>query len=669
MATLTDRNIVTLLLQDAKKNYRMEICRENFEMIKNGVIVIDKLFETIYYFPESFSKYEVQAHIAKNSHMIFPSFHKCLYSLKQMRPNVVFVDNKHTYATDKTDSLIQILQDLSNEYGNIFKLEYDAAKKCLKDKIKSNIGVNYNGLKHKQKNVIIPPRKMEGGLNNTTCGTKVEEPLEILSNPIFRTNNRHPPSLFSNCRTVIGEIVPDCAGQDSIYVHSTPQSQPFHQTRNIISDVHNTTLSNSNPTHIERLEQASGSAVILPSVNDTQEQNGNQQRSPKYPRYRTYDARIASYATFREFTNLNTEEMARTGLFYTGKADEVQCFQCGIEHTNWRPDKDPLLEHIKQSPDCQFLETLLGVSTLNEYKRQIRSGQMISGRELFSRSATNGGATGGSFDPVFTDSDHIRSPQYLAYRVRLCTFTKWPSSMTQKPEEVAQAGFYYTGLNDVVRCFACDGGLKNWDPGDEPWIEHARWFPQCPFVQKVKGQDFIELVRRMTNELDEEEEVEEVVANSTFQRNNVLVNQSSSQHLSVGNDIDEPSQLDTDAAQAVIKMGYSKSAVATAIDILISNDSDSELPQNRSTSFSSTQNVKEGTECDTENDNGDTQTILRMNKSLKSMVTCIKCKHQARNMLFLPCTHHCLCHICAAKCSLCPMCYRIIKQKIKTFMI
>ena len=46
-----------------------------------------------------------------------------------------------------------------------------------------------------------------------------------------------------------------------------------------------------------------------------------------------------------------------------------------------------------------------------------------------------------------------------------------------------------------MRCFSCDGGLKRWDPDDDPWIEHCRWFPACPFAQQEKGIDFIALVQ------------------------------------------------------------------------------------------------------------------------------------------------------------------------------
>ena len=51
------------------------------------------------------------------------------------------------------------------------------------------------------------------------------------------------------------------------------------------------------------------------------------------------------------------------------------------------------------------------------------------------------------------------------------------------------------GYLDNVKCFFCNGGLCNWEADDEPWTEHARWFPHCGFLKQVKGMTFIEKVR------------------------------------------------------------------------------------------------------------------------------------------------------------------------------
>ncbi|OWF36928.1 inhibitor of apoptosis [Mizuhopecten yessoensis] len=66
---------------------------------------------------------------------------------------------------------------------------------------------------------------------------------------------------------------------------------------------------------------------------------------------------------------------------------------------------------------------------------------------------------------------------------------------------MARAGFFYAGYGDYVRCFFCGGGLRNWEPGDDPWVEHARWFPRCAYVKQNKGQTFINLVLQRQREL------------------------------------------------------------------------------------------------------------------------------------------------------------------------
>lgn len=35
----------------------------------------------------------------------------------------------------------------------------------------------------------------------------------------------------------------------------------------------------------------------------------------------------------------------------------------------------------------------------------------------------------------------------------------------------------FLGEGDRVKCFHCGGGLSDWKPSEDPWEEHARWFP------------------------------------------------------------------------------------------------------------------------------------------------------------------------------------------------
>ena len=74
----------------------------------------------------------------------------------------------------------------------------------------------------------------------------------------------------------------------------------------------------------------------------------------------------------------------------------------------------------------------------------------------------------------------------------LQSFTKnWPVKGHVTPREMADADFYYLDDSDRVICFYCGGGLKNWEPNDNPWYEHAKWFPLCEYVLKKQGVDYV----------------------------------------------------------------------------------------------------------------------------------------------------------------------------------
>lgn len=50
---------------------------------------------------------------------------------------------------------------------------------------------------------------------------------------------------------------------------------------------------------------------------------------------------------------------------------------------------------------------------------------------------------------------------------------------------MAQAGFYYqpnSSGDDRAMCFTCTVCLVCWEKTDEPWSEHERHSPSCPFV-------------------------------------------------------------------------------------------------------------------------------------------------------------------------------------------
>ena len=49
-------------------------------------------------------------------------------------------------------------------------------------------------------------------------------------------------------------------------------------------------------------------------------------------------------------------QLARAGLYYTGKSDVCQCFLCHVKLNAWERDDDAIQEHYKWSPQCEYIK-------------------------------------------------------------------------------------------------------------------------------------------------------------------------------------------------------------------------------------------------------------------------------------------------------------------------
>ena len=78
---------------------------------------------------------------------------------------------------------------------------------------------------------------------------------------------------------------------------------------------------------------------------------------------------------------------------------------------------------------------------------------------------------------------------------RLETFCEWPH-LFPTPHALATAGMYYVKKRDKVRCYYCGGGLHNWKPEDDPWEEHAKYFPHCENLLRQKGFSYVHTINQ-----------------------------------------------------------------------------------------------------------------------------------------------------------------------------
>lgn len=88
-------------------------------------------------------------------------------------------------------------------------------------------------------------------------------------------------------------------------------------------------------------------------------------------------------------------------------------------------------------------------------------------------------------------------PEFVLESKRLESFSHWPISLKQKPEQLSDAGFFYTGRGDRVICFSCGGGLGQWGENDDVWEEHGLHYGECKYMQLCKGLNFhAEMIER-----------------------------------------------------------------------------------------------------------------------------------------------------------------------------
>ncbi|XP_052060991.1 baculoviral IAP repeat-containing protein 7-B-like [Mytilus californianus] len=270
--------------------------------------------------------------------------------------------------------------------------------------------------------------------------------------------------------------------------------------------------------------------------------------------------------------------------------------------------------------------------------------------------------------------DNPKYPKYATKISRLDSFKHWPTYLTHSPDEMVSAGFFFTGTGDHCRCFFCGGGLRNWEPGDQPWIEHARWYQNCAFVKNCKGERFIRDVQtnNLQTEIVETNELPNTITPLDDFRN-------------------------IPAVRSVSQFGYDEKLVKEAYDTLkkaetadITSTALLETIFNLEVKSTQTQENSNKTKPGMEESQSaigpaattqvnnepardpglelSVRSLEEENQNLKDQQTCKICLDEPIAIVFLPCGHLAACITCAPALRRCPICRTFIKGTVKAIM-
>ncbi|NXN42563.1 XIAP ligase, partial [Rhinoptilus africanus] len=348
---------------------------------------------------------------------------------------------------------------------------------------------------------------------------------------------------------------------------------------------------------------------------------------PKNPAMCSEETRLKSFHSWPLNVQLTPKELANAGFYYTGVGDQVACFCCGGKLKQWEPSDRAWSEHKRHFPKCFFV---LGRDVGNVPSESLPT-------EL-GRSSLN-------------NAQYPRNPSMAEYGRRLQTFLTWIYPVDK--EQLAEAGFYSVGNGDHVVCFHCGGGLQEWKENEDPWDQHAKWFPGCRFVRKEKGIEFINNVH-----------LRDGCSSSTVK-------------AAEGTILPKDDLLQNPLVQSAIDMGFSLSEIRNTMEkrLQMSGESHTSVEDLVADLSAQKENTREEepNEIPVEQDELIQLRNLYLSteeklRRLQEEKLCKICMAKDISVVLIPCGHLVACKGCAEALYECPLCRANIMKRQEIFM-
>lgn len=329
--------------------------------------------------------------------------------------------------------------------------------------------------------------------------------------------------------------------------------------------------------------------------------------------YQSESVRLQSFRNWPH-SYIKPEKLAAAGFYFLQEGDKVRCFECVIEVSQWMETDDPMEEHKRFSPTCKFVNNA-------------PCGNIPIREDSYARS---GPSTAQDICGIFDEDQgrlkwaKIHYPNYTCYNDRLKSFEHWDIDKPQTKEELAEAGFFYTGTSDQTVCFCCGLSLYKWEPFEKPWEKHFMWMPTCDYLIMVKGQDFARITEELYNQQPSFEHVEEVPSRPPLmpmERENGFTSRRRRQSQSAQRDLENIS--DNIAGLSINDPCVEEAAACAAV--------------------------------------AESLTPAEQN------MLCTVCYSNKRDVLFLNCKHIVVCSPCLTRLKYCPYCRDLIQSSMQIY--
>jgi len=181
----------------------------------------------------------------------------------------------------------------------------------------------------------------------------------------------------------------------------------------------------------------------------------------------------------------SSAQMIEAGFFNCNIGDRVICIYCNLICQQWTSHvDDPCEVHRTLSPNCIYARAFLArrgpLFIINNNQRLMT---VTADRPSFAPNNINS----------VQISEHVRPVVQNNNRGTIQNDLSSPSTSSSSKlpsvDDNIQANYFNTDSKTVVTCVCCNGLLRNLGSNENPMIDHARRFPNCPYVQQLYGTE------------------------------------------------------------------------------------------------------------------------------------------------------------------------------------